>query len=162
MIVAVGVATLLWLNFGLTILTSSELSSKRRLPRPPIQPTEARLTCTYCYKGEGIKGIDGDWTLTASDGGCTFRGVLLPVITATPVEMLSLSRRPKILFQVARDGRIRKVMVSRSSGSPTLDQKAVRQVQAQQYGRHDCGICEVLTVIDIEYAGPVWIRDTIQ
>lgn len=140
--------------------TSTELSSNFRSPRPPRQPIDSTLTCTYCFKSERVLEIGGAWTLTASEGGCTFAASALAPVEATPAEIQSVNHRPQISFRIGANGRISRVFVSRGSGSPTLDQKAVRQVQTANYGRHNCGICTVSTLLDIDYDGPVWIRDT--
>jgi TonB family protein len=159
---AAGAITLLWLGFGLPILPSSDLRARLHPPHPPSQPTSAILACTYTYKYELIPEIGGDWGVRTSDGGCSFSGVLLSPVAATHAEILLVHRRPRISFRVAPNGRISNVTLTRGSGSPTLDQRAVSQVQGQRYRRHDCGICKVSTVIDIEYDGPVWTRDTLQ
>lgn len=158
---AAGAVTLLWPGLGLPILTSSDLRARPHPPRPPSQPTSAILACTYTYKSELISEIGGDWGVRTSDGGCSFSGVLLSPVVATHAEILLVHRRPRISFQVAPNGRISNVTLTRGSGSSTLDHRAVSQAQGQRYGRHDCGICKVSTVIDIEYNGPVWIRDTL-
>ena len=157
-------ASSLWLRLGSRGLSPAELSSNARAPRPPRQPVDSTLTCARTYKSELLRETGSDWTITASDGGCTFTAAAtaaLAPLKATATEIRFVRHRPQMSFAVAADGRTSEVSVTRSSGSATLDEKALYQIQNAPYGRHNCGVCRLSTLIDIEYDGPVWIRDTL-
>jgi hypothetical protein len=80
-------------------------------------------------------------------------------VEATAIEMTQLCCRPWVSFQVASTGLITDVKLLRSSGSRTLDQKAVWQASAGRYPRHNCGLCRVFSPMNLGFEGPVWIRE---
>ncbi len=155
----------LWSGFCKTSLSPTELFANFRPPRPPLQPIDSTLTCTRTFESLLMREVGRDWTMTASDGGCTFTAsaaAALAPVRATAAEIRFVRHRPQISFRIRGDGRISGVFVARSSGSSTLDQRALQQIQNANYGRHNCGICRVSTLLDIDYDGPIWIRDTVQ
>ncbi len=131
------------------------------LPLPPAQPTTANLECT---RGLAVKVQEssGNWILTQDHPPCTVAGDLLLPVKATPAEMAALNRRPHVVFQVAANGQISNASVSSSSGSETLDEKTLKLVLAHRYPRHNCGVCTVSTEVDVDFQGPVWIRNPAQ
>jgi Gram-negative bacterial TonB protein C-terminal len=172
-VIAAGVVALFWLGYskGFSIVRPPEFTFHP--PHALMQPTTAILRCTST-RAERIAYIGGEWgarTTGAVYGrggrlqfreGCAFSGIMLSPIEATAAEMGRLTHRPQVSFQVAADGSVKTLSLTRSSGASTLDQRAVKQVLAQRYPHHNCGTCYVSTLIDIEFDGPVWVKDNLQ
>jgi hypothetical protein len=141
-------------------LTQSDLTL-RSLPLVPSQPTTATLECTRGLVG-AVPEIGGDWFLTRDHPPCTVGGDLLGPIKATAAEMAVLKHRPRVVFHVTANGQISNASVSRTSGSETLDERSLTLVLAHRYKRHNCGVCRVSTEVDVDFQGPVWIRDSVR
>lgn len=143
------------------LLKSQVLESHFDLPDVPLQPTASTLNCTSTYKSERFPYIAGEWSITASEGGCAFTSGALSSVKATVDEVGVLTHRPQISYKVGPDGTLTHPCLVRSSGSATLDQRAIQQALKQRY-RHNCGTCYVSTLVDVDFHGPVWIRDDLQ
>jgi hypothetical protein len=130
-----------------------------RPPLPPLQPITIELKCT---RGLVLRmsEIGGDWSLTSDHPPCTVGENLLPPVEATVAEFVSLERRPFIMFRVAAKGSISDAMMLRSSGSRTLDEKSLKLALAHRFPRHNCGLCKVSTDVDVNFQGPVWVRES--
>ena len=90
---------------------------------------------------------------------CAVSGIAFAPVKATAVEMTKVYRRPLVLFRVAPSGLVRDVSLLHTSGSPALDQRALAQVAGTRYPPHNCCSCRVSTVIDVDFEGPVWMRE---
>jgi len=156
----VGAVTFRFLVPQERALTESELALGGP-PLPPSQSTTATLECTRGLVAT-LADTGRDWFLVQDHPPCTFGGIVLLPIQATAREMLDLNRRPQVVFQVGADGRVRNALVSRTSGSRTLDEKTPKRVVAQRYRRHNCGVCKVSSEVDVDFQGPVWIREPAQ
>lgn len=155
---AAGLGVVCWLGFAESRSESKVPEFRFQLPRVPSQPIASTLNCTSTYKSELFPYISGEWSITASEGGCTFTSGGPFSVKATAAEMRLLTYRPQISYQVRADGRLTHPSLVRSSGSATLDQRAIQEALKQRY-RHNCGSCYVTTLVDVEFQGPVWIRD---
>jgi TonB family protein len=153
----VGAATLRTLAPRKLALTPSDLMLGE-LPQPPPQPTMATFECSRGLAGT-LTDISGDWVLIQDHPPCTLAGDFLLPVKATAAEMVALNRRPQISFQVAANGRVRNASVSRTSGSKTLDDRLLKEVTAHRYKGNNCGVCRVTTVVDVDFQGPVWMRE---
>ena len=130
-----------------------------RPPLPPLQPITIELKCTRGLVLT-MSEIGGDWSLTSDHPPCTVGENLLPPVEATVAEFVSLERRPFIMFRVAAKGSISEAMMLRSSGSRTLDEKSLKLALAHRFPRHNCGLCKVSTDVDVNFQGPVWVRES--
>jgi TonB family protein len=130
----------------------------KSLPVPPAQPIEEALSCERMAKFT-MHDVSGKWMVTVSDGGCTFPSAAPRAVQATASEMAALTNRPHVRFELTPTGEIRSASIALSSGSRALDQKALGEVVSHRYPRNTCGICRVTTVVNVEFGGPVWIRD---
>lgn len=86
------------------LLKSQVLESHFELPDVPLQPTASTLNCTSTYKSERFPYIAGEWSITASEGGCAFTSGALSSVKATADEMGVLTHRPQISYKVGPDG----------------------------------------------------------
>jgi hypothetical protein len=157
---AVSAATLHRLVPPLAALTHAELT-RGKLPRPPSQPSVATIECTRSLHVT-VSDISRDWSLTQDHPPCTIGGFVVLPVEATAAEMSDLSRRPRVFFQVAASGRVSNAVVSRTSGSKSLDERSLKQLIARNYQRHTCGVCQVSTAVDVDFHGPVWIPESVQ
>ena len=158
--VVVGAASFRYVVPRKLSLTESELTSDS-LPSHPAQPTTATVECSGGLAAT-LSDISGDWSVTQDHPPCTVFGIVLPPVKATAAEMAALKRRPQVAFQVAANGRVSSASLSRSSGSKTLDERALKQAISRRYQRHNCGVCKVSTVVDADFQGPVWMRESAQ
>jgi hypothetical protein len=155
-----GAVALRCLVPSILVLTQSDLTL-RGLSLVPSQPTTATLECTRGLV-VAVPEISGDWFFTRDHPPCTVGGDLLGPIKATAAEMTVLKRRPQVVFHVTANGQISNVSVSHTSGSETLDERSLTLVLAHRYKRHNCGVCRVSTEVDVDFQGPVWIRDSVR
>jgi TonB family protein len=172
-VIAAGVVALFWLGFSERFSMAKPPEFRFHPPHALTQPTTAILRCTST-RAERIPYIGGEWGARTVGSeyrregrphfreGCAFGGIMLSPIEATAAEMRRLTHRPQVSFQVAADGSVKNPSLTRSSGASTLDQRAVQQVLKQRYPHHNCGTCYVSTLIDIEFDGPVWVKDNLQ
>jgi hypothetical protein len=156
-VVIVGAATLILLTSPKQSLSLPEL--KLSLPLPPLQPTTATVECSRGLVVE-LAGISGDWSVIQDHPPCTVGGFVLIPVKATATEMIDLNRRPRVIFKVAADGQVIHVSLSRTSGSRTFDEKALEQAIERRYRRHNCGVCKVSALVDVDFHGPVWMRES--
>ena len=146
---------------SITLLSCTSVPApkpKLATPRVPAQPVNVTLTCNRMPRTT-MKQMSGDWVLSVSDGGCTFPSEGPVSITATPNEMLNLNHRPQIALKIAPSGEVLNVSLIRTSGSTTLDQKAINEMRLHRYERNNCGTCRITTALNVEFDGPVWVRE---
>ena len=159
MAVAASVIALLLLGTQMQPLTRSELALPA--PRPPAQPTEATLRCEHGKPVHLTTARGADWSSTVwVEEPCRLDDDLFYTVEATASELVLLKRRPQISFQVGIDGQVNKASATRSSGVETLDRRALKLVVAHRYRPHECGVCWVSSVVNIDFNGPVWVRES--
>ena len=141
-------------------LTQNELALGG-LPLPPSQETAATLECTRGLVTT-LSNISGDWFVIQDHPPCTVGGIVLLPVKATASEMAALVRRPQVVFVVAANGQVSNASVSRTSGSKTLDERALEQVIAHRYRQHNCGVCKVSTEVNVDFQGPAWMLGSAQ
>jgi hypothetical protein len=102
MLFATGFAVAIWARFAAAQLTPSELKIGNA---PPLPQQEGPATID-CSGGLDIDlgNANGDWSVIEDHPPCTVRGVLLPAVKATADEMVKLSCRPLLSFQIAASG----------------------------------------------------------
>jgi hypothetical protein len=154
----VGTATFPYVIPRKLALTLSEL----KLGSPPLPPAQPTTATVECSRGLAVtlSDISRDWSVTQDHPPCTVLGTVLLPVKATAAEMADLKSRPQVAFQVAANGQVSGVSLTRSSGSKTLDERSLKQGVAHSYQRHNCGVCKVSTVVDVDFHGPVWMRDS--
>ena len=64
-------------------------------------------------------------------------------VQSTKAEIIESSRRPEIAFVLTENGLVRNAVVSRGSGSKSLDLKVLRMVTSRHYRPTRCGTCQV-------------------
>jgi hypothetical protein len=138
-------------------LTFTELNLGN-LPRSPTQPSVATIECTRGLEIT-LNDANGGWSVIQDHPPCTVRGIVLHSIKATATEMMELNCRPRFVFQVAPSGLVTNASLLRSSGSTSLDKRALGQVTTYQYPRHNCGLCKLSMPINVDFEGPVWMRE---
>jgi TonB family protein len=154
---ATACAVVIWLRFAAAQLTPSELKIGNAPPLPQ-QEGPATIECSHGLDID-LRNANGDWSVIQDHPPCTVRGIFLSTVKATADEMEKLSCRPLFSFQVATTGLTRNVKLLRSSGSTTLDERALQQVIGYRYPPHNCGICKMSVPINVDFHGPVWTRD---
>jgi TonB family protein len=144
-------------HFALLRLTPSELSVGS-LPRVP---TPLNAVTTECSLGLAVnlESANGEWSVIQDHSPCAVSGIALQAVKATATEMKNLICRPLVSFQVAPSGLVSNAKLLRSSGSTTLDERALRLVAAYRDSQHNCGVCKVSTSVNVDFDGPVWIRE---
>jgi len=138
-------------------LTPSELNVGN-LPRVPMQESAATVECTRGLV-VNLERATGEWSDIQDHPPCTVTGIFLHAVKATASEMEKLNCRPLVSFEVAPSGLVSDAKLVRSSGSTTLDEKAVRQIIAYRYPRHNCGVCKMSISMSLDFRGPVWMRE---
>jgi TonB family protein len=156
-LVAVVACALFILRLSPSKLTFSELNVGN-LPRVPMQASAATVECTRGLV-VNLESANGEWSVIQDHPPCTVIGIFLLVVKATADEMRKLNCRPLVSFEVAPSGLVSDVKLVRSSGSTTLDEKAVRQIIAYRYPRHNCGMCKMSISMNVDFRGPVWMRE---
>lgn len=161
-VLAFSVATLataaVALHFAPSQLSQSQLTTGP-LPHVPAQPIRATMECVG---GRDISVVDigRDWSFIQDHPPCAVGGVVLAPIKATVAEIPELTQRPMVTFKLSASGLASEGRIVRSSGSKTLDERALTQVMTTRYPHQNCGICKLSTAINIEFQGSVWFRDT--
>jgi hypothetical protein len=107
-----------------------------------------------------LDNASGDWSVVQDHPPCDVSGSALPAVKATAIEMARVYRRPLVAFRVLPSGLIRDISLLYSSGSASLDRRALAQLARIRYPRHNCCSCRVSTAIDVDFEGPVWVRDS--
>ena len=157
LVISLFASALLVRRFSLLQLTPAQLHITG-LPHAPVQMNRARIRCTLGLDAELSSG-NGEWRVIQDHPPCDVSGIALQAVWATAVEMAKLNCRPFVSFEVSANGIINKVKLLRSSGSSTLDEKALRQVSSYRYARHNCGVCKISMAVSIDFQGPVWMRE---
>jgi TonB family protein len=141
-------------HFALLRLTPSELS----VGSPPRVPAPLTAVTAECSLGlvANLDSANGEWL---DHPPCAVSGVALQAVKATAPEMKNLACRPLVSFQVAPSGLVSHAKLLRSSGSTTLDERALRQVVAYRDSRHNCGVCKMSISVNVDFQGPVWMRE---
>jgi TonB family protein len=157
-LVAAIACALVILRFAPLKLTPSELNVGN-LPRIPMQESAATVECTRGLV-VNLESANGEWSVIQDHPPCTVSGIFLQAVKATATEMKELNCRPLVSFQVAPSGLVSDAKLVRSSGSTTLDERALRQVIAYRYPRHNCGVCKMSISMNVDFQGPVWMRES--
>jgi TonB family protein len=144
-------------HFALLRLTPSELN----VGRLPHVPTPLSTVTADCSLGLAVnlESASGKWSVIQDHPPCAVSGIALQAVKATPTEMKKLTCRPLVSFQVSGNGVVSNAKLLRSSGSATLDERALRQVIAYRDSRHNCGVCKMSVSINVDFQGPVWMRE---
>jgi TonB family protein len=122
---------------------------------------QANTSTLECAAGieVNLDNANGEWSVTQDHPPCTVNCIVLQPVNATATEMARLKCRPVVSFQVAASGQVSDAKLLRSSGSTSLDEKALQQVVAHRYPRHNCCKCKVSLAVDVDFQGPVWMRE---
>lgn len=128
------------------------------MPRPPVQMNPATIRCTLGLAAK-LSNANGEWRIIQDHPPCDVSGIVLRSVQATPTEMKQLNCRPWVSFGVSSSGSVSKMGLLRSSGSSTLDQKALQLVTSYRYPRHNCGACRISMAVSVDFQGPVWMRE---
>lgn len=155
--IALVASALLVRRFSLLQLTPAQLRIGS-LPRAPAQMNRATIRCTLGLAFE-LSHANGEWSVNQDHPPCDVSGIALQSVEATSAEMTKLNCRPLVSFEVSASGVVSKVKLLRSSGSSTLDEKALHQVSSYRYPRHNCGACEMSMAVGVDFQGPVWMRE---
>src|SRR5437667_1167191 len=128
------------------------------LPRIPTQPSAATIECTRGLEVT-LDNANGEWSAIQDHPPCTVSGTVLHSVKATATEMMELNYRPLVVFQVAPSGLVSNAVLLRSSGSTSLDRRALGQLTTYRYPRHNCGLCKLSIPISVDFQGPVWMPE---
>ena len=158
LIVAVSACSLGYWHFISRRLPPPNLTVAN-LPRAPLQPSAAFIRCSGGL-GFKIDNATGDWAVVQDHPPCAVSGSALRAVKATAIEMAKVYRRPLVAFRVLPNGLIKDISLLYSSGSASLDRRALAQLAGTRYPRHNCCSCRVSTAIDVDFEGPVWMRDS--
>ncbi len=71
-------------------------------------------------------------------------------IQSTRAEIMDASRRPEIAFVLAEEGQVRFAVITRSSGSKSLDLKVLSLVADRHYKATPCGACRVFAAPPVD------------
>jgi TonB family protein len=144
-------------HFALLRLTPSELS----VGSPPRVPTPLSMVTAECSLGLAVnlESANGKWSVIQDHPPCAVSGIALQAVKATAAEMKNLTCRPLVSFEVAPSGLVSNAKLLRSSGSTTLDERALRKLVAYRDSRHNCGVCKMSISVNVDFEGPVWVRE---
>jgi TonB family protein len=123
--------------------------SEANVGSPPLVPMPEHAT------GECAVGLAAN----LENPPCAVSGISLQAVKATATEMQNVICRPLVSFQVAPSGLVSNAKLLRSSGSTTLDERALRQVIAYRDPRQNCGVCKWSISMNVDFQGPVWMRE---
>src|SRR6185437_5188862 len=112
------------------------------LPRVPMQPSSGFIRCSGGLDFK-LDNASGDWSVVQDHPPCDVSGSALPAVKATAIEMARVYRRPLVAFRVLPSGLIRDISLLYSSGSASLDRRALAQLSRIRYPRHNCCSCRV-------------------
>jgi hypothetical protein len=157
--IALVASALLVRRFSLLQLTPTQLRIAN-LPHAPVQMNRATIRCTLGM-GVEISNANGQWRVIQDHPPCDVSGIALQSVEATSTEMMQLNLRPVVSFEVSASGLASKAELLRSSGSSTLDQKALRLLSSYLYPRHNCGVCRMSMAVGVSFQGPVWTREPV-
>lgn len=160
LLIALAALALLVRRFALLQLTPTQLRLGT-LPHAPVQMNRGTIRCTLGMDVE-LSNANGEWRVIQDHPPCDISGIALESVEATPTEMAQLNCRPVVSFQVSASGIVSKVELLRSSGSSTLDEKALRLVSSHRYPRQNCGVCKMSMSVGVGFEGPVWTREPVQ
>jgi TonB family protein len=155
--IALVASGLLVRRFSFLPLTPAQLRIGS-LPHAPAQMNRVTIRCTVGLAFE-LSNANGEWRVSQDHPPCDVSGIVLQSVEAAPAEMTKLNCRPLVSFDVSASGVVSKVKLLRSSGSSTLDEKALHQVTSYRYPRHNCGACKMSMAVGVDFQGPVWIRE---
>jgi len=71
-------------------------------------------------------------------------------VSSTEKEVAETRRRPEVIFLLAASGEVREAFLTRSSGSSSLDAKAMDLVTKTRYRATLCGVCRVVTSVPVD------------
>ena len=157
LLIALVALALLVRRFSLPRLTPAHLRIGS-LIHAPVQMNRATIRCTLGLDFE-LSNANGEWRVFQDHPPCDVSGIVLQSVEATPAEMTKLNCRPLVSFEVSAGGIVSKVKLLRSSGSSTLDERALHQVSSYHYPRHNCGECKMSMQVGVDFQGPVWTRE---
>jgi TonB family protein len=157
LLVALVASALLVRRFSILQLTPAQLRIAS-LPHAPVQMAPATIRCTGGLAVE-LSNANGQWRVIQDHPPCDVSGMILQSVEATPAEMTKLNCRPLVSFEVSASGIVSKVKLLRSSGSSSLDEKALHKVNSSRYPRHNCGACKMSIAVSIDFQGPVWMLE---
>jgi len=157
--IALVVSALLVRRFSLRQLTPTQLRTAR-LPHAPAQMNRATIRCTLGMDVE-VSNANGEWRVIQDHPPCDVSGMTLQSVEATPHEMTQLNCRPEVSFEVSDSGTVSKVVLLRSSGSSSVDERAQRLISSYRYPKHNCGACKMSMAVGIDFQGPVGMREPV-
>lgn len=157
LLTALVALTLLVRRFSVLQLTPAQLRIGSSI-HAPAQMSQVTIRCTLGLVFE-LSNANGEWRVIQDHPPCDVSGIVLQSVEATPTEMTKLNCRPLVSFEVSANGIVSKVKLIRSSGSSTLDEKALHQVSSYHYPPHNCGACKMSMPVGVDFQGPVWTRE---
>lgn len=120
----------------------------------PEQPYDVLISCER-RKGSG-NAVFGpiDAPTFGLFVGCSPKGDFAYDIPSTTKEMNETKRKPEVIFELSDLGELKNAVLSRSSGSNSLDVAALRAVSNRQYAPSNCGTCTVVARVAVQLRNP--------
>lgn len=75
-------------------------------------------------------------------------------VDSTPEEMSESERKPEVAFLLTDLGGLRDVVLTRSSGSGSLDRKVLKAISSRHYAPTKCGTCRVVAKVSVQLRRP--------
>ena len=150
-LVAVLAGLALWLHF----VWSIESKVSEAVPRPPAHmSSEPPMSIViHCENGEksGFTSYGGtDIPEGAVFVGCRPDEDFTYDVSSTEAEVSDSSRRPEIAFVLTGSGEAKDALVTRSSGSNSLDAKVLKLVAGRHYRPTRCGTCRIVVAVPVD------------
>jgi hypothetical protein len=137
---------------GLLLLPTTRRNTTALSPTlgAPEQPYDVLISCES-RKGSG-NAVYGpvDAPTFGLFVGCSPKGDFSYDIPSTTKEMYETKRNPEVVFELSDLGELKNAVLSRSSGSTSLDVAAVKTVSSRQYAPTKCGACTIVVRIAVE------------
>jgi TonB family protein len=112
-------------------------------------PFDVMISCDV-HKQSGWTPYGGDAPITVLFTGCKPQGDFNIVAGQSSAEEARESKtRPELSFLLTASGEVKNVILTRSSGSQSVDRKVVQMVRERHYPPTNCGTCTVSARVPI-------------
>lgn len=117
---------------------------------PPDPPTTIMVSCDRGSRSGWTSYGAADIPEGAIFVNCKPDEPFTYQVFSTEKEAAEARRRPEVTFVLAASGEVREALLTRSSGSSSLDAKAMDLVTTTHYKATPCGVCRVVTSIPVD------------
>jgi hypothetical protein len=120
-------------------------------PRSPIEPPfEVMISCESNKQQYGWTWYGGDAPIRALFARCKPTGnFYLVAPPSTQHEACETRNRPEVAFELTELGEVKNVLLTRGSGSQSVNRTVLNMVRDSRYPATDCGACAVFAELPV-------------